>query len=156
MEIVNKPTAKEAKIVIKAVSKYIDLTVTEVGNKTRTFVKIDKRCPMYGGNGIVYLLQMFDKEKLINNRIGAHMVFLHKHNSSGFHTHGPRNEQEIYVVLYGEGEYLDKVSKNGKVRKKIIKKGSITTVKKNGFHSVKNLTNKPLIIFVITTNAPTK
>ena len=146
--------SKENENVIKIVSQYIDLTVTPFGETPRTVVKIDKRDPMYGGNGVVYLLQMFDKDELINNRIGAYMVFLNKNDEAGFHTHGNRNEQEIYVVMHGEGEYSDKDGENGEIRTQKLVKGSITTVSGNGFHSAKNTTNEPLIIFVITTNKP--
>jgi hypothetical protein len=62
--------------IIKLVSQYIDLSVTPFNKPERTVVRVDKRDPMYGGNGIVYLLQMFDEGELTNNRIGAYMVFL--------------------------------------------------------------------------------
>lgn len=104
----------------------------------------------------MYLLQMFDVEELVNNRIGAYMVFLNINDQAGFHTHGTRNEQELYIVMQGEGEYADRAGVTGEIRTKKIKKGSITAVQGIGFHSVKNTTNKPLIIFVITTNQPKK
>ena len=140
--------------VIKIVSQYIDLTVTPFGQAPRGVVRVDKRDPMYGGNGIVYLLQMFGVNELINNRLCAYMVFLNKNDQAGFHNHGDRNEQELYVVMHGEGEYSDKASVNGKVRKQKLVKGSITAINDDGLHSVKNTTDEPLIIFVITTNKP--
>jgi mannose-6-phosphate isomerase-like protein (cupin superfamily) len=144
----------ENNIIIKKVSEYIDLTVTPFGKTPRSVVRVDNRDPMYGGNEIVYLLQMFGVNELINNRIGVYMVFLNKDDEAGFHTHGDRNEQELYVVMHGEGEYLDKAGENGEIRKQKLIKGSITAVDSNGFHSVKNTTDEPLIIFVITTNKP--
>jgi mannose-6-phosphate isomerase-like protein (cupin superfamily) len=138
--------------VVEIISKYINLSVTPFGQATRTVVRVDKRSLMYGGNGIVYLLQMFDQNELVNNRIGAYMVFLKKGDQAGFHTHGTRNEQELYIVMHGEGEYSDKAGENGQIRKQKIKKGSITSVQDEGFHSVINTSNEPLIIFVITTN----
>lgn len=141
---------------IEIVSSYIDLSVTPFGQPVRSVVRIDHRPKMYNGTGTVYLLQMFDVKELVNNRIGAYMVFLKKNDQAGFHTHGTRFEQEIYVVMEGEGEYADKNGENGAIRTQKIKKGSITVVQKTGFHSVKNTTNKPLIIFVITTNEPLK
>ena len=57
--------------------------------------------------------------------------------------------------MHGEGEYSDKNGANGVVRTTKIVKGSITCIRKKGFHSVKNTTNEPLIIFVITTNEAT-
>jgi len=146
--------SKENANVIKIVSQYIDLAVTSLGETPRTVIRVDKRDPMYGGNGVVYLLQMFDVNELINNRIGAYMVFLNKNDQAGFHTHGNRNEQEIYIVIHGEGEYSDKTGETGEIRTQKLVKGSITAVSGNGFHSAKNTINEPLIIFVITTNEP--
>lgn len=142
--------------VIETISQYLDLTVTPFGNEVRSVVRIDKREAMYNGNGTVYLLQMFGVEELVNNRIGAYMVFLNKDDQAGFHTHGTRNEQELYVVMQGEGEYADRAGVTGSIRTQKIKKGSITAVNGIGFHSVKNTTNEPLIIFVITSNEPKK
>ena len=143
---------KDANQVIDIVSKYIDLSVVPFGQDKRSVVRVDTRQPMYGGNGIVYLLQMFDADELINNRIGCFMVFLNKYDQAGFHNHGPRGEEEVYVVMHGEGEYSDKAGEDGKVRTHKITKGSITAVSNEGFHSVQNTTDEPLIIFVITTN----
>lgn len=140
--------------VVKIVSQYLDLSVTPFGEEIRTVVRVDKREAMYNGNGTVYLLQMFGVEELVNNRIGAYMVFLNKDDQAGFHTHGTRFEQELYVVMQGEGEYSDRAGVSGTIRTKKVTKGSITIVDKNGFHSLKNTTNNPLIVFVITTNEP--
>ena len=143
---------KDANQVIDIVSKYIDLSVIPFGQDKRSVVRVDTRQPMYGGNGVVYLLQMFDADELINNRIGCFMVFLNKNDQAGFHDHGSRGEEEIYVVMHGEGEYSDKAGEDGKVRTHKITKGNITAVSNEGFHSVRNTTGEPLIIFVITTN----
>jgi len=140
--------------IIKLVSQYIDLSVTPFNKSERTVVRVDKRDPMYGGNGIVYLLQMFDEGELTNNRIGAYMVFLNKGDQAGFHTHGTRNEEELYIVIHGEGEYLEMTKKDGIIRKKNLKKGSITAMSGEGFHSLTNTTDSILIVFVITTNNP--
>jgi len=150
------PEILENNKVIEIVSQYLDLTVTPFGNEVRSVVRVDKREAMYNGNGTVYLLQMFGIEGLVNNRIGAYMVFLNKDDQAGFHTHGTRNEQELYVVMQGEGEYADRAGVTGSIRTRKIKKGSITAVNGIGFHSVKNTTNEPLIIFVITSNEPKK
>ncbi|MDE5418001.1 hypothetical protein L3049_08270 [Labilibaculum sp. DW002] len=142
----------EANQVIEKVSQYIDLDVVPFGQDKRSVVRVDTRKPMYGGEGVVYLLQMFDVDELINNRIGCFMVFLNKNDQAGFHDHGPRNEEEVYVVMHGEGMYSDKAGVDGEVRETKITKGNITAVSKEGFHSVQNTSDEPLIIFVITTN----
>lgn len=150
------PEIIENNKVIEIVSQYLDLTVTPFGKDVRTVIRVDKREAMYNGNGTVYLLQMFGIEELVNNRIGAYMVFLNKDDQAGFHTHGTRNEQELYIVMQGEGEYSERAGVTGTIRTQKIKKGSITAVNGIGFHSVKNTTNEPLIIFVITSNEPNK
>lgn len=142
----------EANQVIERVSQYIDLSVVPFGQDKRSVVRVDPRQPMYGGDGIVYLLQMFAEDELINNRIGCFMVFLNKSDQAGFHDHGPRGEEEIYVVMHGEGEYSDKAGEDGEIRTQKITKGNITVVSNEGYHSVQNTTDEPLIIFVITTN----
>lgn len=139
---------------LKIVSQYIDLSVTPFKKPERTVVRIDKRNPMYGGKGIVYLLQMFDEGELTNNRIGAYMVFMNKGDEAGFHTHGTRHEEELYIVMHGEGEYSEMTKKEGIIRKKTLQKGSITAMSGEGFHSLMNTTNEVLIVFVITTNNP--
>lgn len=144
----------EKKELIDLVSKYIDLSVTPFKKAERTVVRIDKRNPMYGGKGIVYLLQMFNEGELTNNRIGAYMVFKNKGDEAGFHTHGTRHEEELYIVMHGEGEYSEMTKKDGIIRKKILKKGSITAMNGEGFHSLINTTDEVLIVFVITTNNP--
>jgi mannose-6-phosphate isomerase-like protein (cupin superfamily) len=140
--------------IIELISKYIDLSVTPFKKPERTVVRVDKRDPMYGGNGIVYLLQMFDEGELINNRIGAYMVFFNKGDEAGFHTHGSRNEEELYIVMHGQGDYSEKTKEAGIIRKKTITKGSITAMSGEGFHSLINTSDEPLIVFVITTNNP--
>lgn len=139
---------------LKIVSQYIDLSVTPFKKPERTVVRIDKRNPMYGGKGIVYLLQMFDEGELTNNRIGAYMVFMNKGDEAGFHTHGTRHEEELYIVMHGEGEYSEMTKKEGIIRKKTLQKGSITAMSGEGFHSLMNTTDEVLIVFVITTNNP--
>lgn len=139
---------------LKIVSQYIDLSVTPFKKPERTVVRIDKRNPMYGGKGIVYLLQMFDEGELTNNRIGAYMVFMNKGDEAGFHTHGTRHEEELYIVMHGEGEYSEMTKKEGIIRKKTLQKGSITAMSGEGFHSLINTTDEVLIVFVITTNNP--
>jgi mannose-6-phosphate isomerase-like protein (cupin superfamily) len=146
--------SKEDEKIIERVSQYIDLSVTSFKQLERTVVRVDKREPMYGGNGIVYLLQMFDEEELINNRIGAYMVFFNQGDQAGFHTHGSRHEEELYIVMHGQGEYSEKTKEAGIIRKKTLKKGSITAMRGEGFHSLVNTTDEPLIVFVITTNEP--
>ncbi len=129
----------------------IDTTVHHYGAEPRSAVRYDKRKEMYGGSGTVYLLQMFEDDELVNNRIGAYMVLPSKKDSVGFHTHGDRNEQELYVVMHGRGTYLEKDHAEAEPHSYPIKEGTITTIRGSAHHAVRNAGDKPLIIFVITT-----
>ncbi|REC60075.1 hypothetical protein DRF65_23080 [Chryseobacterium pennae] len=140
--------------VIQEVSRYIHLYVMPFGKDERTIARIDKRENMYGGNGTVYLIQMFGQNELANNRLAAYMVLLNNGDESGFHTHNARNEEELYVVVHGTGEYRERTGTEGAVRKKVLQKGDITAINSIGYHSIENTGDEPLIMFVITTNNP--
>jgi len=147
-------TSSEKKRLNNLLSSIIDPKVYHYGSNRRDVARYDKRVNMYGGEGIVYLLQMFEENELVNNRIGAYMILPDKGTSAGFHTHGTRSEQEIYVVISGEGEYMEKDDLESVPRSYQIKSGHLTTIKGDAFHSVTNTSDEPLIIFVITTNEP--
>jgi oxalate decarboxylase/phosphoglucose isomerase-like protein (cupin superfamily) len=132
----------------------MDTTVHHYGAETRSAVRYDKRREMYGGSGTVYLLQMFDEDELVNNRIGAYMVLPTSEDSVGFHTHKDRREQELYVVMHGRGTYLEKDRAEAESRSYSIEEGTITTVRGGAFHAVRTMGDGPLIIFVITTFEP--
>ncbi|MFO7799481.1 cupin domain-containing protein [Rhodohalobacter sp.] len=150
-----KPLSKKEKSELdNLLDSILDPTLFHYGSERREVARYDKRDNMYGGSGTVYLLQMFSKGELVNNRIGAYMILPEKGDSVGLHTHGTRKEQELYVVVHGEGIYSEKDSEAGKVRNYDIKKGSVTTVRGEAYHAVKNSGNEPLVIFVITTNEP--
>jgi oxalate decarboxylase/phosphoglucose isomerase-like protein (cupin superfamily) len=140
--------------VIQEVSKYIHLYVMAFEKKERTLTRIDKRENMYGGSGTVYMLQMFDQKELSNNRLAAYMVLLNRGDESGFHTHNEKNEEELYVVVHGTGEYRERTGTQGSERKKILQRGDITAISSIGYHSIENTGKEPLIMFVITTNNP--
>ncbi|MFP8896264.1 cupin domain-containing protein [Chryseobacterium sp. EZn1] len=140
--------------VIQEVSKYIHLYVMAFEKEERTIIRLEKRENMYGGNGTVYMIQMFDQKELANNRLAAYMVLLNKGDESGFHTHNLRNEQELYVVVHGTGEYRERTGTDGPIRRKVLQKGDITAISSIGYHSIENTGDEPLIMFVITTNNP--
>ncbi len=144
-------STEEKKYLSEIIKGHIDLKTIHFGTSPRTVVRYDKRPLMYGGNGIVYLLQMFDKGELVNNRIGAYMILPTSEDSVGFHSHYSRKEQELYLVISGKGEYLEKKGNLGSVKSYTLQKGNITTINGKGFHSIKNIAKEPLIIFVITT-----
>jgi len=142
----------EKKQVLETVSKYIDITLTPFGKPQRTVIDLEKRDPMYDGNGVVYMLSIFEKGELVNNRIGTYMVLLNKGDQAGFHEHGTKKEQELYVIVHGEGEYIERERLDKITRTFNLKKGNVTSIQgENNYHSIINSGDEPLIIFVITT-----
>jgi len=142
----------EKQHVLDTVLKYIDINVVPFNKPQNAVLDIEKRDPMYGGNGVVYMLSLFEKCDLVNNRIGVYMVLMNKGDQAGFHEHGSKNEQEIYVIVNGEGEYVERIGEDDVIRTLNLKKGNITSIQgENNYHSITNTGNEPLIIFVITT-----
>lgn len=142
----------EKKHVIDQVSRYIDLSVVPFGRPLNMVLDVEKRDPMYGGNGVVYMLSLFEKGELVNNRIGVYMVLMNKGDEAGFHEHGTKKEQELYVVVNGEGKYTERVGVDNITRSMTLKKGNVTSIKgDDNYHSVVNTGDAPLIIFVVTT-----
>ncbi len=143
---------KEKQDVIDIVSQYVDITLTPFGKPQRGVIDVEKRDPMYDGNGVVYMLSIFEKGELVNNRIGTYMVLLNKGDQAGFHEHYGKREQELYVIVHGEGEYTERVGEDNITRKFNLKKGNITATQgENNYHSIINTGDEPLIIFVVTT-----
>jgi len=145
---------KEKQMLNELVEASIQPDVYHLGEEPRNVVRYDKREQMYGGSGTVYLMQLFHEGELVNNRIGAYMILPNRDDSSGFHTHGTRNEQELYVIVSGEGEYHEKDDAHGDVRTYPVTRGNVTTVRGDAHHAINNTGDEPLIIFVITTNEP--
>jgi hypothetical protein len=56
------------------IEKSLNLNTIHFGKSPRKVIQHDKRPNMYGGDGVVYLLQMFADAELVNNRIGAYDV----------------------------------------------------------------------------------
>lgn len=142
----------EKQEILEKVSNYVDITLTPFGKPQRGVIDVEKRDPMYGGSGVVYMLSLFEKDELVNNRIGVYMVLMNKGDQAGFHEHGSKNEQELYVIVSGSGEYIERVGENDITRKFNLMKGNVTAIKgENNYHSIMNTGDEPLIIFVITT-----
>lgn len=148
------PTPEEKEALHKLLADKLDPTVYHLGSDRTSPARYDKRANMYGGDGVVYLLQMFEEGELVNNRIGAYMILPHRDVSVGYHTHGTRHEQELYVVISGEGEYREKETVESGYRSYELQPGNLTTIKGGAFHSIVNTSDEPLVIFVITTNEP--
>lgn len=143
----------EEQYVIDEVSKYIDITLTPFGKEQRSVIHVEKRDPMYNGAGVVYMLSVFEKGELVNNRIATYMILLNKGDEAGFHEHGTKKEQELYIIVHGQGEYRERLGLEGVVRSYNLTKGNITSVQgDNNYHSIINSGDEPLIIFVVTTN----
>ncbi|MBD8389904.1 hypothetical protein [Dysgonomonas sp. BGC7] len=143
---------EEKKQILDIVSQYIDITLTPFGKPQRSVIDVEKRAPMYDGAGVVYMLSIFEKGDLVNNRIGTYMVLPNKGDQAGFHEHGSKKEQELYVLVNGQGEYIEREGLDNITRKFNLKKGNVTSIQgDNNYHSIINTGNEPLIIFVVTT-----
>jgi len=143
--------------VLDIVSKYIDINLTAFAKPQRGVIHIEKRDPMYGGNGVVYMLSLFEKGELVNNRIATYMILLNKNDEAGFHEHGTKKEQELYIIVHGEGEYAERIGEHNITRSLNLKKGNITSVQGlDNYHSIRNTGDEPLIIFVVTTYEASK
>lgn len=146
---------EEKKHVLETVSKYIDINIVPFNRPTNGVLEVVKRDPMYGGNGIVYMLEIFGKGELVNNRIGVYMVLLNNGDEAGFHEHGSKKEQELYCIIHGQGHYTERIGKDKVIRSFDLKKGNVTSIQGNdNYHSIVNTGNEPLIIFVVTTYEP--
>ncbi len=144
-------TSAEIATLNTLVEKYLDPTIFHLGTEKRKAVKYDKRVQMYGGEGIVYLMQLFNSGELVSNRIGAYMILPTNADSCGFHTHGTRKEQELYLVMHGEGVYQEKLDGQSIPKTYNLTKGNITSIKGKALHGIQNTGEEPLIIFVVTT-----
>lgn len=142
----------EKQQIIDEVSKYIDLSVVPFGKAVRTVLDVEKRDPMYDGNGVVHMFSLFEKGELVNNRIGVYMVLMNNGDQAGFHEHESKKEQEIYVIVNGQGEYIERVGLDEETRRMTLTKGNVTIIQgQDNYHSIINTGNEPLVIFVITT-----
>lgn len=155
MTMNTKEWNSEQQHVLDTVAKYIDINVVPFGKPVNTVLDIEKRDPMYGGNGVVYMLSVFEKGALVNNRIGVYMVLLNRGDQAGFHEHGSKKEQELYIIVNGKGSYTERIGEGNETRTLNLKKGNITSIQgNNNYHSITNTGNEPLIIFVVTTYEP--
>lgn len=147
----NKISSEEIKKLDKLLAQHVDVRRYHLGSDDRGAASYDRRPQMYGGDGVVYLLQMFAAGELVNNRIGAYMVLPTSADSVGFHTHGTRKEQELYIIMNGQGEYHEKATSDSEPTIHNLKKGNITSLKGEAFHAIKNTGDEALVIFVVTT-----
>jgi oxalate decarboxylase/phosphoglucose isomerase-like protein (cupin superfamily) len=144
----------DKKQVIDTLKRYLDLSVTVFGKERRSDCdfEVEKRNPMYGGAGVVYMVSLFEKCDLVNNRIGVYMVLLNKGDQAGFHEHFSRKEQELYVIVNGEGKYIERIGQAQEIRTFTLKKGAVTAIQgENNYHSLINTGDEPLIVFVVST-----
>ena len=144
-------TIAEKSAIDHLIAPYLNPTVFHLGTPARKAARYDKREQMYGGNGVVYLLQLFHPEELVSNRIGAYMILPTSKDSCGFHTHGTRKEQELYIIMHGEGIYYEKMDGKSEPKQYPLTKGNITSIKGMALHAIENTGTEPLIIFVVTT-----
>lgn len=146
---------QEKKQVLDTIARYVDINLVPFGKPVRAVIDIEKRDPMYGGNGVVYMLSLFEKGELANNRIGVYMVLLNKGDQAGFHEHASKKEQELYVIVNGEGEYTERIGLDNETRTLNLKKGNVTAIQgSDNYHAITNTGDEPLVVFVVSTYFP--
>lgn len=144
---------KEKQEVLDILSKYIDFKVVPFGKPDRGVLHVEKRDPMYNGNGVVYMVSFFEEGELVNNRFASYMILMNKGDEAGFHEHGTRKEQELYVIVNGQGCYRERLGQDNVIKTVDVKRGHITSVSGlDNHHSIVNTGDEPLIIFVVATN----
>lgn len=60
---------EEVVLINKLISPYIKPGLIKIYADRSEPARYEKRMNMYGGDGVVYLVQMFEKGELVNNRL---------------------------------------------------------------------------------------
>lgn len=145
--------ANEQAEILKKISPYVDLKFYPFGKQENGVCEIIKRESMYNGKGVVYMISTIQSGELVNNRFAQYMVLLNKGDEGGFHDHGSKKEQELYVIVHGKGKYTERRGENEIIKEIEVQKGNITAIQGIGnYHSIINTGDEPLIIFVVATN----
>ena len=93
------------------------------------------------GTGKYELYEIWNKSDFKSNIDFMDKVVIPPNSTVGYHQHG--NNEEMYIVLDGEGE----MNINGEIR--TIKKGDMILNKPNGEHGLVNNSNSDIELLVI-------
>lgn len=97
--------------------------------------------PMFGGDGKVTLEHFWTKDEMdANNRLCAKLI-VEPGCSSGFHVHN--DEEEIFIILKGQGEVDD----NGE--KSIVNVGDTILTKGGSGHAIRCVGDETLELLAI-------
>jgi len=95
----------------------------------------------HDGTGKYELYEIWNKTDFKSNIDFMDKVVIPPNSTVGYHQHG--NNEEMYIVLDGEGE----MNINGEIR--TIKKGDMILNKPNGEHGLVNNSNSDIELLVI-------
>jgi mannose-6-phosphate isomerase-like protein (cupin superfamily) len=105
-----------------------------------TLIKGERK-DVAGGHGTVYADYAFTRDKALKDQAIKEVSWLRlmPGDSIGYHPHV--TNEDVYVIVSGEGVFKDKDGKD-----KPVKAGDITIVRKGESHGIANSGKEPLII----------
>ena len=105
-----------------------------------TLIKAERK-DVAGGHGTVYGEYAFTRDKALKNQAIKEVSWLRLMpvDSIGYHPHV--TNEDVYVIVSGEGVFKDKDGQD-----KPVKAGDITIVRKGESHGIANSGKEPLII----------
>jgi mannose-6-phosphate isomerase-like protein (cupin superfamily) len=94
-----------------------------------------------GGKGTMYAEYAFTRDKALKDQAVKEVSWLRlmPGDSIGYHPHV--SNEDVYVIVSGEGSFKDKDGKD-----KPVKAGDITIVRKGESHGIANTGKEPLVI----------
>jgi len=105
-----------------------------------TLIKAERK-EAGGGKGTLYVEAAFTREKALKDQAIKEVTWLRlmPGDSIGYHQHV--TNEDVYVIVSGEGTFKDKDGKD-----KPVKAGDVTIVRKGESHGIANTGKEPLIM----------
>jgi len=105
-----------------------------------TLIKAERK-EVAGGHGIVYTDYAFTRDKALKDQAIKEVSWLRlmPGDSIGYHLHV--TNEDVYVIVSGEGVFKDKDGKD-----KPVKAGDVAIVRKGESHGIANSGKDPLVI----------
>jgi len=146
MEHYNWENAK--KEIFDIISLHMDKT-SQPGKNINPMFEVEKCNTILGKGNDVYMISLYDYQEFSAIRIGTCLALLKTGNEIEFYGTHDRKEPEHYIVLHGEGEFIELADEYTMVKRSILQKGNRTSnQEKDNYHYIINTGYDPLIIFV--------
>jgi len=145
----------EKKEVLDTISRYIDITITPFGKPKRSIIEVDKYKTTPENTSVIYKVSLFEKGNFTTNQVGTYIILLTYGDRIEYHDYKKKVVEEHYIIVHGEGKYIEKTNEYDIARESNVQKGNITSNQgENNYHSFVNTGDEPLIIFVVTVHEP--